>query len=224
MGAEDDGRPIIFQTEDLLFENIDIDGVKAGEGFVEDQELRLVDHRDDELYLLLHPLAKLFHFLVPPCFDFEAAEPMPQAGHGVVPRQSFELGQVEGLLPNLHLFIKATFFRQVPNQGRIIGLELPAVEQQLSRIGPGDLVDDADQGRFTCPVRSEQPKDTLVGDLDADIVQCQVTGEGFSDMPGFKEVFHGVRLCMLSPGRILSSWRKSSFPYDWVVVGNWVNA
>ena len=66
---EDEGCPLGFELEDLPLAELGIDGVKATEGFVEDEELGFVKHRRDELNLLLHPFGELLDTLLPPGHD-----------------------------------------------------------------------------------------------------------------------------------------------------------
>ena len=111
VGGENDGGTFVAQTQYLTLENLGVHGVEAREGFVENHELRLMEHGDDKLHLLLHTLRELFQFFVPPGHDVQTLKPVVQAFCGFRAAQSFEHGQINGLFANLHFLVEAAFFR-----------------------------------------------------------------------------------------------------------------
>ena len=56
VGGEYHSGSRITQMKNLIFKQFGIDRVESGEGFVENQELRVVEHGDDKLHLLRHTL------------------------------------------------------------------------------------------------------------------------------------------------------------------------
>ena len=113
VGREDDGVSLIFQFQDFPFQQFSIDRIESGERFVEDQQLGFVEHGNDKLYFLLHTFGQFFQFFVPPWGDFKLFEPFLQAGSRFAAAQSFQLGQVNGLIAYFHFLVQSPFFRQV---------------------------------------------------------------------------------------------------------------
>ena len=188
---KEDGVPLVAQFEYLAFEQFGIDGIETAERFVEDEQLGLVDDGDDELHLLLHALGELFELLAPPRHDPELLEPRLDAAFGFAVAEPFELGQVDGLLADLHLLIKAALFGQVADVVDVFGARGVAVEAHLARVGRRDAVDDADEGRLAGPVGTEQAEDLPAGHLDAHLVEGEMVGVALHHVVSFKEkVFH----------------------------------
>nr|DAO23843.1 MAG TPA: hypothetical protein [Caudoviricetes sp.] len=153
---EDHRRPLIPERENLLLEQVGVDRVETRKGLVEDEQFGLVENRHDELHLLGHALGELLDLLVPPVLDAEFHEPLLQPHDGLVARQPFQAGEEDGLLADLHLFVKPPLFGQVPDTVNIFGLNLPIAEQNAPRVGSRDAVDDADQGRLARTVGAQQ--------------------------------------------------------------------
>ena len=155
VGGEDDGGALRFKAQDFALEDVGIDGVEAAERLVEDEQLRLVQHGDDELHLLLHAFGELLDRAVPPVTDFQAVEPLVQpfdCGSLVEP---LELCQIDSLLTHSHLFIQSPLFGHVANLHHIgIGHGV-AVEGQPAAVGSEDVVDDADEGGLAGPIGTE---------------------------------------------------------------------
>ena len=68
--------PGFLEVEHGVLEDFGIDGVEARKRLVEDQELRLVEHRRDELDLLGHPLRQAVDLLVDPGGKPQPFEPL----------------------------------------------------------------------------------------------------------------------------------------------------
>lgn len=56
VGREDDGGPFVAQTQDFVFEQGGIDGIETTERFVENEQRRTMEDRDNKLQFLLHTL------------------------------------------------------------------------------------------------------------------------------------------------------------------------
>ena len=54
VGGENHRRPIVFEFDDFIFKQLGVNWVETGEGFVENQKLGTVEHRDYKLHLLSH--------------------------------------------------------------------------------------------------------------------------------------------------------------------------
>ena len=193
MGREDDGGTLVAHFENLAFEQIGIHRVEAAERFVEDEQLRVVHHRGDKLYLLLHTLGELFDFLLFPTFDIEFGQPVVHALFGRFARQAFELGQVENLFAHLHLFIETAFLGQVADVLDVRGVQRTPFDKYFALVGSGYLVDDTDQGRFTGTVGAQQSVNAIAGYTHGDIVESPVRGILLDDVVGF-EIIHSISL------------------------------
>ena len=116
-------------------------------------------HGGDELDFLLHSLGQFFHAAVPPRVDAEPDEPLLQAAGGLLLRQSAQACQVDDLLRHFHLFVEATFLRQVADVLDILRFERVAVKQHLAAVGHGDMGENSDKGGFARAIGTEQTKD-----------------------------------------------------------------
>ena len=52
MGAQDYRPALVPQLEDYLFQQLPVHWIEPGEGFIKDDEVRLVSDGDEELYYL----------------------------------------------------------------------------------------------------------------------------------------------------------------------------
>ncbi len=182
MGRKDNRCPLVAQGQNLLFQEVGIDRVESREGLIEDQQLGLVQHRDDKLHLLGHTLRELLDLLVPPRLDAELLEPHLQPLQCIAARKTLEAGKEEGLFAHLHLLIKAALLGQVADAIDIFGLQLPIAEQYATLIGGGDTVDDADQGRLSGTVGAEQSIDRSARNRQRHIVESRMAGIMFRDV------------------------------------------
>ena len=75
MGREDDCVPLLLELEDLLLELFCIDRVKARERLVEDEQVGIMKHCDNELHFLCHAFRQFLKLPVPPRHDAKLFEP-----------------------------------------------------------------------------------------------------------------------------------------------------
>jgi hypothetical protein len=158
-----------------------------------------MQHRGNELHLLRHTLGEVFHFLVPPAANFESFEPSLEAGVCLARGESFELRQVHTLFADFHFLVEAAFFGQVANMLYIARLEGLSAEEHLALIGPGDLVDDADEGCFAGAIGTEQSEYGVLGHGDTDIIERSMFGVGLMDVSYFKGE-HGAKVSKKGKG------------------------
>ena len=182
VGGEDDGGPLVAQSQDLVLEELGVDGVEAGERLVEDQKARTVEHRDDKLHLLGHAFGELLHLAPPPVGYAETVKPFPEL-HGSLPgREALEPGEEEGLVAHLHFLVEATLLRQVAYAEDVVGHQTVVAKPYLAAVGSGDVVDDSDEGRLSGAVRAEQAVDRAFRDADAHVVEGLMIGIPLADM------------------------------------------
>ena len=103
---------------------------------------------------------------------------------------SLELSQVKCLLTDLHPFVEPSFLRQVSNLVNILGLELSTVEEHLSLVRHGDLIDDPNKRGLTGAIGSEQAEDAPFWNGDRNFIKCLETTEVLYDFIGDKNLFH----------------------------------
>jgi len=72
-----------------------------------------MQHRGDELNLLLHSLRKLHAFLVLPLGEFESLEPLVDAPVCLFAIDVLQLGEKSQLIANFHFLIEASLLGQV---------------------------------------------------------------------------------------------------------------
>ena len=112
-------------------------------------------HGNDELYFLLHTFRQLFQFAIPPRHDVKFLEPTGQTTACLWVGETFQLCQIDRLLPDFHLFIQPSLFRQVTDLVDVFRAGFMAVEANDSAIRCRNPVDDPDQGRLARPVRPQ---------------------------------------------------------------------
>ena len=171
MGRENDRRARIAQREDLVLEQIGIDRIETAERLVENQQFGLVQHRDDELYLLGHPLAQFLDLLVPPAGNAELLEPPLQPERGLALGKPLELGEIERLFADLHLLIQPPFLGQIADAADVLRRETAAAEQNAAFVRSRDAVDDTDQRRLAGAVGTEQAVNGPPGNRERHVVQ-----------------------------------------------------
>ena len=182
MGREDDRRPSVAQPQNLLLEQIGVDRIEAREGFVEDQQLGFVQHRDDKLDLLRHSFRQLLDPPVPPRSDVEPVEPQPQTAHRHGARQPLEPREKEGLFTHFHLFVKTALLGQIADPLHVGRGERPSIEEHMSLIGCRNAVDDADERRLSRAVGSQQTVHRAARDVERHVVERRMTGVMLRDV------------------------------------------
>jgi hypothetical protein len=134
---------------------------KAAERLVEYEKFWLMDGGNNELHFLMHALAELLHFFLPPGNDIEFFEPILYASPGFLPAQAFEPGQVHHLVADCHLFIQTPLFGQVTYPFNKFCMQFFTFEPDLAAVGSRDLINDTDQRGFARAIGAKQAKDTF---------------------------------------------------------------
>lgn len=62
-----------------------------------------------------------------------------------------------------------------------------AVEDDLTAVGCGDAIDDADERCLACPVRAQQTENLSAGHVNAHVIECRVVGKALHDVMGAQE-------------------------------------
>lgn len=141
-----------------------------------------MQHGDNELHLLLHPLGELLYAAVPPVGNFQAVEPLTKSlGSGILV-EPLEAGKVDGLFAYTHLLVESTLLGQVADLHHIgIGHRV-TVEKERAAIGSDDVVDDADEGGLACPIGTEETEHTTPTHMQTHAVEGSVGTERLGDI------------------------------------------
>jgi hypothetical protein len=137
MGAEDERLPSIAQLQERGLEERDIDWVKAHERLVHEDDVRVVQHRRDELDLLLIPFGQALGLAVCELAHPEAPKPVERGRPGCAARDAIQGGEEDELLEDRHAQVQAALLRHVaprsarpgsrlailPGDGALVGME-----------------------------------------------------------------------------------------------------
>src|SRR5262249_516319 len=182
------------------------------EGLVEDQQVRIVHDRGDELDFLLHPLGKGFDLLVEPGPQLHLVEP---ALDPFLRRRAIDFldrGEEVEVVDDLHPAVEAALLGQVPDAVLEPAVHRLTEDPDLPRVGSGDVHDHADRGRLAGAVRAEQPEHHAVRDGEGEIVDSLESAEGLRDV------------LELDGGRHVSmryyEWDEGEFIEDWLSAGS----
>ena len=91
VGAEDDRAALLPRAEDGVAQHFLVDRIQPRRRLVQDQQLGPVDHRGDELHLLLHALRQRLDLRVLPlrqAHPLEPARPCSRAADSRMPRSA----------------------------------------------------------------------------------------------------------------------------------------
>ena len=156
---EDHRRAALALLEDEVLQEARVDGVEAGEGLVEDDEVGLVDDRRRELHLLLHALRQVAGVGLRVGGEADAFEPRVRAPRRLGLVEPANGGEERQLLGHLHLGVEAALLRQVPDPvphrqrvARAEQLDVSAVGDVQAQAGP-------DGRGLAGAVGPEQPED-----------------------------------------------------------------
>ena len=179
---EDDRRPLVAQRQYLVLQQVGVDRVETRKRLVEDQQFGFVQHRDDELHLLGHALRQLLDLFVPPVLNAELHEPLLEPYDGLAARKALQPGEKDGLFTDLHLLVKSALLRQVADAVNVLRRNFAAAEHHTTAVGRRNAVDDADQGRLSGAVGTEQAVYRTLGDGKRYVVEGLVPGVLLGDM------------------------------------------
>ncbi|MEZ4497475.1 MAG: hypothetical protein R2845_12035 [Thermomicrobiales bacterium] len=113
-GSRNDGLPAIAQEPEGVFHLGGIDGVESAEGFIEHEDVGIVEDRGEELNLLLVSFAQRFDLLEAVFFNIESFEPLIERSLSIRFRGAIELRKKEQMILDRHAWIKPALLRQIP--------------------------------------------------------------------------------------------------------------
>src|SRR6185295_18500012 len=190
VGGEHDALSLLPVLAEQIAEQLLVDGIEAGEGLVEDQQVRLVEHGADELHLLLHALRQLLDFLLRPLGEVHPLEPALDVRQGPRALQAADLGQEEELVERRHLAVEAAFLGQVADAPQVVRRPRMAEDVDLPRVLRGDVHDHADGRRLAGAVRPQQAVDAAGRHRQRDAVHRHEVAVGLADVAQLKNGSH----------------------------------
>src|SRR5215471_11567110 len=156
---KDDGFSLRSKIEQILLDQGGIDWVETGENLVENQDLRVVNDRRDELDFLLHSFGQSVDFLVQPGTQLHLVQPVADARAGRLSRDLFDGGEEIEMVDDLHATVKSAFFGQIPDSVLRLPIHRVPENVDLARIWGGDAHDHPDGRCLAGAVGSEQAED-----------------------------------------------------------------
>ena len=181
---------MLAQLQNFVLNQVGINRVEARKRLVQDNQLGVVQHRGNELHLLLHAFAQFLHRLIYPVLEVETGYPLLDTRRGIGPTQTAQLGQVKQLLTHFHLLVEAALLGQIANLSDVRGVQPLAPKPNFAFIGPRNLGNDADERGFSGPVRTQQAENTALGNGEAHAAQGHVRGVSLVHVNDFKNGFH----------------------------------
>src|SRR5882762_4697402 len=180
--GEEDGLATAVQIEHHVFHYLSVDGIETREGLVQDHEVGVVQHRRNELHLLLHPLRQLVDAAQSPLGQAEPLEPCLGPLARPPPVDAFHLAQEDEHVEHPHLAIQAALLREIADPLRVGAptARLPEYPHRTA-VGLQNVHDHADGRRLSGAIRPEQAVDHATGDGKRQLINSGVTGEALAD-------------------------------------------
>ena len=185
--AEDDRAPLAPEVDDRVLERLGVHRVEAAERLVEDDEIGLVEEGADELNLLLHAARELLDARVAPVLvaagEREAGEPLVDALLGVARAHAFELGEEFQHASHLHLLVESALLGEIADAiARAPANARLSEDRDRASVGLDDVEDHADRRRLAGAVGAEQAVDGSAGNLEREILDCDVSRERLANL------------------------------------------
>src|SRR5215211_993758 len=156
MAGEEDGRAAgRLVTEDLR-EHPHRDGVEAGEGLVEHEEIRLVDQRRRQLRALLVPVRELLDLRPGAILQPESGEPCARGVAGVARSEPVEAAEILELRAERHARVEAALLGHVAEAQPPARAHRTPVPEHAAGIDPNETEHGAHRGRLPSAVGTEE--------------------------------------------------------------------
>ena len=187
-----------------------VDRVQAGEGLVPHQQLGRAHQGAHQLDLLLVALAQGLQLAVPVFGDAQLLQPVLGGGDRVAAAQSLELAQVGQHLDDLAAAVQPALLGQVADPVQVGPLHRVAEDRHVTRVGPVDVQQHADQRGLAGAVGAEQPEDLAGVHLQAHVAHRAHIAEGLADLLDREDRAHRVATTTPRPPRSLGKLASSS--------------
>src|SRR3989454_1258661 len=182
MGREQDGLPAMAHVEHRVLHHLSVHRIESRERFVENQEVRVVEHRRNELHFLLHPLRQLVDPSQAPLGEAESLEPFPRPLARPPPIDAFHLAEKYEHVEHPHLAVQAALLREVADPPRVGSPATGLAEYPHgAAVRLQDVHDHTDGRRLPGAVWPEQAVDHTAGNGQRQLIHGGVTGKAFAD-------------------------------------------
>ena len=169
----------------------DPDGVEAGEGLVEDQELRVVDQRRGELHALLVAVGEVLQLGLGAIREPEPLQPGTAAGACVAPAEPVVLAEVRELLCHSHPGIQAALLGHVAEAQARLRIDGGAVPAHVAAIRGGQAEHAAHRGRLAGPVRAQEADQPTTAGRERGVVERRDGPVALREPPDLEHVTPG---------------------------------
>src|SRR5882762_3094866 len=158
--GEEDGLATAVQIEHHVFHYLSVDGIETREGLVQDHEVGVVQHRRNELHLLLHPLRQLIDTAQPPVGETQPCEPVARLLGRPPPVHPLHLAEKHQDIEHAHLAVQTPLLGEIADPLRVPPSAARVPEQPHHTLVRLQDVHDHAEGRgFSGAVRAQQPVD-----------------------------------------------------------------
>src|SRR6267143_1047158 len=180
--GEEDRLATAVQIEDHVFHHLSVDRIEPRERLIQDHEVGVVQHRRNELDLLLHPLRQLIDASQSPVGETQPYEPVARLSARPPPVHAFHFAEKHLDIEHAHLAIQAPLLREVADPLRVPPAAARVPEQpHRTVVRLQDVHDHADGRRLPGAVRPEQAVDHATGHGQREVIDGDVTGEALAD-------------------------------------------
>src|SRR6266403_3130762 len=179
---EQDRLPAAAQVEHRVLHDLRVHRIETRERLVENHQVRVVEHRRDELDLLLHPLRELVDAAQSPLGEAQSLEPCLGPLARPPPVDAFHLAQEDEHVEHPHLAVQAALLREIADPLRVDAAAAGLPEHPHgAAVGLQNVHDHADRRRFPGAIRPEQAVDHATGHGKRQLINGGVTGEALAD-------------------------------------------
>ena len=190
VAREEQVPPRADVVEDHRGQELHRRGVEAGEGLVEHEQVRLVDHRRRQLHPLRHAAGEVLDLVPAPVTQPEALEEVrrPAEPGGLV--EAMEAGQPDELVQHPHVPVQAALLGHVAPRATVVVVGGTAAPLHDAGVGWEHAEQDPHERRLAGAVRSEQPDHATGRHLEVDVVEHHPLAEPLADAPRAEGVSH----------------------------------
>jgi hypothetical protein len=187
--GDEDADSLLFEVEDDLADVVDGQRVDAGEGFVEEDELRLGRQAAGDLDSAAFTARKGVAASASDVGDAEFFEQLIETGEPLGPLHRHRFEHRQDVLLGRHLAKDRSLLRQIPEaktgpQVHRQAGHILAIEVNDASLGGFETDEHVKAGRLACTIRPEQADDLAVVDVKAHIVNHAAASVRFLQVLG----------------------------------------